>query len=98
MISVKFSFNVGDLEKHKVDFHFNQWRGNLNIDIDGRRVVDDFRMFSLKLIKVYEFPVGANERHHVRIEKKRKLLLAGLRPQTYRAYIDDTLVKEFVGK
>ncbi len=98
MISMKFSLNVGELEKHTVDFYFNQWTGNLNINVDGRREVDDFRMFSLKLTKEYEFPVGTNERHCIRIEKQRKLLLAGFRPQTYRAYIDDTLVKELGGK
>ena len=69
---MRFSFDVGDAEKHKVDFYFNQQWGKLNIDVDGRREVDDLRLFSLKLTKVYEFPVGATEQHQVRIEKKEK--------------------------
>jgi hypothetical protein len=37
---VEYSLNVGELEKHKVDVYFEHWRGNLNIDVDGRRAVE----------------------------------------------------------
>jgi hypothetical protein len=94
---VRFSFDVGDAEQHAVDFYFNQWWGPLNIDVDGRRKVDDFRTYSLKLTKVYEFPIGTTEQHQVRIEMKRKLLCGGLRPYHYRVYVDNALVKELAG-
>ena len=80
---MQFSFMVGVQEKHQVDFSFDQFIGNLEIRIDGQPVVKDFRMLSLRLTKRYEFSVGVNEKHHIAIEKKRKLFLAGLRPQQY---------------
>jgi hypothetical protein len=43
------------------------------------------------------FEVGQQERHVVRIEKERPLVLAGFRPHTYRVFVDDQFVKEHVG-
>lgn len=95
---MQFSFIVGTTEKHQVDFSFDQMIGNLEIRVDGQTAVKDFRMFSLSLTKLYEFTVGNQERHQVVIEKKRKLFLAGLRPQQYRILIDGTLVQTYEGK
>jgi hypothetical protein len=95
---MQFSFNVGINEKHRVDFSFDQFIGNLQILVDGQTAVKDFRMFSLSLAKRYEFSVGEQERHDVVIEKKRKLFLAGLRPQSYKIFIDGKLVETHEGK
>jgi len=95
---MQFSFVVGTNEKHQVDFSFDQMIGNLEIRVDGQPLVKDFRMFSLKLTKRYEFAVGNEERHQIVIEKKRKLFLAGLRPQQYRIFIDGTLVQTHEGQ
>jgi len=95
---MQFSFNVGVDEKHRVDFSFDQFIGNLQILVDGQTAVKDFRMFSLSLTKRYEFSVGEQERHDVVIEKKRKLFLAGLRPQQYRIFVDGKLVETHEGK
>ena len=92
---MQFSFMVGVQEKHQVDFSFDQFMGNLEIRIDGQPVVKDFRMLSLRLTKRYEFSVGVNEKHHIAIEKKRKLFLAGLRPQQYRIFIDGNLMQTY---
>jgi len=94
---MNFSFEVGTHERHTVEFYFNSMRGDVSIKVDGDEVVRDFRMFSLSLTKEYGFNVGTHERHAVRIEKKRKLLLAGLRKQKYRVYVDDKLVSEYEG-
>ena len=94
---MQFSFNVGVNEKHRVDFSFDQFIGNLEILIDGDQAVKDFRMFSVSLTKRYEFTVGVQERHDVIIEKKRKLFLAGLRPQQYRIFVDGQLVQTYEG-
>ena len=40
--------------------------------------------------------VGRQEQHQVRIEKHRKQLLAGFRPQPVYAYVDGQLVAEAV--
>jgi len=95
---MQFSFNVGVNEKHRVDFSFDQFIGNLQILVDGQTAVKDFRMFSLSLTKRYEFSVGEQERHDVVIEKKRKLFLAGLRPQSYKIFVDGKLVETHEGK
>ena len=94
---MQFSFTVGVNEQHRVDFSFDQFIGNLEIKVDGQRVVKDFRMLSLFLTKRYEFTVGTHEQHKVTIEKKRKLFLAGFRPQRYRILIDGKLVQTYEG-
>ena len=94
---MKFSFLVGIKEQHQIDFSFDQFVGNLEIRVDGQPLVKDFRMFSLKLTKRYEFSVGTSEQHQIAIEKKRKLFLAGLRPQQYRVFIDGQLVQTYEG-
>ncbi len=85
---MKFSFMVGVREQHRVDFSFDQFAGNLEILVDGQPLIKDFRMLSLKLTKRYQFTVGVEEQHSIAIEKERKLLLAGFRPQKYRIFID----------
>ena len=94
---MKFSFEVGTEERHGVEFYFNSMRGDLSIKVDGLEVVSDSRMFSLRLTVGYTFEVGTNERHEVRIEKERKLILAGMRKQKYRVFIDKQLVEEHEG-
>lgn len=94
---MKFSFQVGTQEQHQIDFSFDQFAGNLEIRVDGQPLVKDFRMFSLRLTKRYEFSVGSRELHQIAIEKKRKLLLAGVRPQRYRIFIDGRLAQTYEG-
>ena len=89
---------VGVQEQHQVDFSFDQFIGNLEIRVDGQPLIKDFRMLSLKLTKRYEFTVGKQEQHHIAIEKKRKLFLAGVRPQQYSIYIDGQLVQTYEGQ
>jgi hypothetical protein len=94
---MQFSFTVGVNEQHRVDFSFDQFIGNLEIKVDGQTAVKDFRLASLKLTKRYDLVVGINEKHHVTIEKTRKLFLAGIRPQQYRVFIDGRLVQTYEG-
>jgi len=53
--------------------------------------------FSLRLKKVYEFVVGNKEKHRVKVEHIRPLLLAGFRPQKFNVYINDELKKQYHG-
>jgi hypothetical protein len=94
---MQFSFLVGISEQHQVDFSFDQFAGNLEIRVDGERLIKDFRLLSLRLTKRYEFTVGAQELHQIAIEKKRKLFLAGFRPQRYRVFVDGNLVQTYEG-
>lgn len=94
---MKFDFTVGAQEQHHFEFEFDQMIGNLKITVDCNSVVKDLRMFSLSLVKRYEFVVGVQEQHKVAIEKERKLLLAGLRPQKYRVFADGKLIQSYEG-
>ncbi len=94
---MQFSFRVGTQEPHQIDFSFDQFVGNLEIRVDGQPLVKDFRMFSLRLTKRYEFTVGSSEPHQIAIEKKRRLFLAGFRPQRYRIFIDGQLAQTYEG-
>ncbi len=94
---MQFGFTVGIDEQHRVDFSFDQFVGNLEIRVDGQPLVKDFRMLSLRLTKRYEFTVGRLELHQVAIEKKRKLFLAGFRPQRYRIFVDGQLAQTYEG-
>lgn len=94
---MQFAFEVGQQERHQVSFSFDKVWGRLAITVDGQSVVKDLRVLSLSLIKRYEFTVGIDERREVVIEKERKLLFAGFRPQTCRAYVDGRLVAEYTG-
>lgn len=94
---MQFSFMVGIQEQHQIDFSFDQVIGKLEIRVDGEPMVKDFRLLSLRLTKRYEFTVGLQEQHHLAIEKKRKLFLAGFRPQQYRVFMDGQLVQTHEG-
>ena len=94
---MQFSFMVGITEPHRVDFSFDQFGGRLEIKVDGISVVDEVRILSVSLTKRYDFVVGVAEKHHVAIEKERKLLLAGIHPQQYRIFIDGQLVQTYEG-
>jgi hypothetical protein len=91
---IALSFEVGDAEKHHVDFTFNQFWGPLAILVDGQPVVGDLRILSLNLVKTYELTVGVTEKHAVKIEKTRPLFFAGFRSQIARAYVDGQLVAQ----
>ena len=94
---MQFSFTVGVNEQHRIDFSFDQFIGNLEIKVDGQTAIKDFRFASLTLTKRYDLMVGINEKHHVAIEKERKLFLAGLRAMKYRIFIDGHLVQTYEG-
>jgi len=93
---MQLAFNVGSAELHHVTFNFDKFWGGLSIEVDGTRVVGDLRLFSVNLVKTYEFTVGTAERHTVRIDKHRAVFFAGFRPQPVRAYVDGQLVAESV--
>ncbi|HEV3344926.1 MAG TPA: hypothetical protein VG125_31400 [Pirellulales bacterium] len=50
-----------------------------------------------ELITGWSFEVGDQERHFVHIQKERPLILAALRAHTYRVFVDDAFVRDYVG-
>ena len=85
---IAFDFEVGQHERHRVGFYYNQFWGNLRISVDGEVKRTDLRIFSLSLVKSYRFTVGTTELHEIQIDKTRALFLAGFRPQVVRAFVD----------
>ena len=74
---VDFRVAVGTEETHDVHLHFNQWFGQVRIDVDGEDTAGDWRVFTFHKTRRYEFPVGREERHDVVVEKSRKGILGG---------------------
>jgi hypothetical protein len=117
---MRFSFEVGHGEPHKVEFYFGQMFGTMHIKVDGRIIEEkmatlfspasfaapldvpadeklSFGPIEVHLIEKWSFEVGIYEKHRVRIERRRAKLFAGLRPHTYRVFIDDELFETHKG-
>jgi len=92
---MKFTVKIGENEKQEIFFSFNKFWGNLKISVNGKTIIRDIRIFSVDLVKPYEFKVGEKEIHNIRIEKIRPLLLAGLRTNDYKVYVDGEFHKVF---
>ena len=71
---MKCSFDVGEAEKHRVEFNFNQLCGTLLISVDDKPIHRATRFLNEPVHEVFDFIVGNTERLPVRIEKKRKPL------------------------
>ncbi|HEY7225248.1 MAG TPA: hypothetical protein VH561_16875 [Micromonosporaceae bacterium] len=91
---MKLSFDVGEQERHRIDFSFDPFWGPVRIMVDGVTVVRGFQFISFGLVRPYEFTVGSHEQHAVRIEVHRKLFFAGFRSRVYRVFVDGRLVHE----
>ena len=71
---MKFSFEIGELEKHQVEFNFNQLYGTLLISVDQMPIRRVTRLLNEPIQEIFDFTVGNTERWPVRIEKRRKPL------------------------
>jgi hypothetical protein len=90
---VRFSIEVGDAEKHRLEYNFNQLLGSLVIKVNERPVMRSVRLINEPVQEIYAFVVGNHERSDVRIEKERMPLL-GCRN---RVYVNNRLVRVFSG-
>lgn len=93
---MKFQFSVGECETHQVDLSFDSW-GFLVISVDGDPVIRKLLLYSIRPTKSYSFRVGRQETHDVVIEKCRKVVLGGMRRQTYKIFVDGRLAHQFHG-
>jgi hypothetical protein len=90
---MKFMVEVGDLEKHTVEFKFNQLLGRSTVAVDGQVVFSKKRWFSEPVFDNYEVEIGGRESVRLRIEKRRRQLLGA----KYTVYVDDRLSGLFQG-
>lgn len=94
----QFWFDVGRYERHRVEFFFDRMWGRVRISVDGHPVVNRSILFSLRLTERFRFAVGHREPHEVVIEKRRKVLLAGVRPSTYQVFVDGVFLLTLEGQ
>jgi len=90
---VKFAIEIGDTEKHRLEYHFNQLLGSLVIKVNERPVKKALRLVNEPLLEVHDFVVGDQEKSSVRIEKER-MPLVGCRN---RLYVNNRLLRVFSG-
>jgi hypothetical protein len=96
---MKFTLEVGDKQRSRIEFFRSAWTGRLCILADGCVVAQQSPYllsthFSFANVWQYEFSIGRGERHKVVIEHERPPLLACFRPHTYRVFVDSRLVHE----
>jgi hypothetical protein len=99
---MKFTLEIGENEKHQIDYYRDWFFGNERLRLDGqilasRNIISPSNYVSFPLCRRYEFTVGTVEKHSVVFEKERPLLIAGFRPHTYRILVDSKLVFEKKG-
>ena len=63
---MRFSVQVGNTDKHLVEFNFNQLYGTLVIRVDNQAVFQSKRIFNEPVREVYHFVIdGADDRELV---------------------------------
>ena len=90
---MKFAIEIGETEKHRLEYHFNQLFGSLLIKINERPVKQSVRLVNEPVLEVHVFVVGKYEHSEIRIEKERKPLLG----HKNRLYVNNRLLKVFEG-
>jgi len=90
---MKFAVEVGEIEKHVVEFNFNQLYGSLLIQVDDQPIHQSTRLFNEPSREIYQFVVGEHERSMVRIEKFRKQLFG----HRNCVYVENRLTRVFEG-
>lgn len=90
---MKFTLEVGEAEKHVVEFSFNQLAGSLVIRVDNQPVMTSTRIFNEPLHEVFTIEVGGKEKSAVRIEKQRKQLFG----HRNVVYVDNRLTRVIEG-
>ncbi len=90
---MKFVIEIGDAEKHRLEYNFNQLLGSLVIKINEKPIKKARRLINEPILEVHAFAVGEQEKSDIRIEKERKPLIGS----KHRIYVNNRLVKVFNG-
>jgi len=90
---VKFTIEVGEKEKHRIEYEFNQLLGTVVIKVNNEEIKRERRLFNEPLLEVHVIVVGQNEKSTVRIEKERKPLLGSRN----RLFVNNRLLKVLEG-
>ena len=90
---MKFKIEVGEVEKHLIEFNHNQLVGSLQIKVDQQTILENKRLVNEPVSEVYRFVVGQMEKKEVRIEKLRKQLFG----HRNAVYVNNRLARVYNG-
>ena len=90
---MRFNLEIGEAEKHVVEFNFDQLLGQLVIKVNKQEIKRSVRLFNEPVKEIHTLRVGDGEGVIVRIEKERKLLFG----QKCRVFLNDRLYKYYEG-
>jgi hypothetical protein len=90
---MKFTIEIGEIEKNRIEYNFNQLIGRLVVRVNEQPVKKAFRLVNEPVLEIHVFVVGQNERQEVRIEQERKQLFG----HRNRVFVNNRLVKVFEG-
>jgi hypothetical protein len=90
---MKFSMEIGESEKHKLDFSFNQLLGLMVIKVDNKEITKRLRLIGEPMFEAHALTLGDKGELSVRIEKERKLPFG----QKCRVFVNDRLLRCYHG-
>ena len=90
---MKFCIEVGQVEKHTIDFNFNQLFGQLTIRVNRQEIKRSVKLIDEPLMETHVIEVIGQEHLTVRIETERKQLLG----HRCRVFLNDRLFKYYEG-
>lgn len=86
---MKFTIEIGESEKHRIEYNFNQLIGRLVVKVNEQPVKKSFRLVNEPILEIHVFVVGQYEKQEVRIEQQRKQLFG----HRNRVFVNNRLVK-----
>jgi hypothetical protein len=96
---LEFAFTVGAAEQHAVEFSRGGLWGTVRVTVDGVEALSQTDPpLSVDRTRRYELTVGEDEPHAVVIEKQRPRWFGGLRPNTYRVFVDGQFTATHEGR
>ena len=78
---VRYQVEIGLEERHLLDVSWDQVWGLMSIGVDGKEVVRRRHLVGLRRVRRYELSVGEREVHQVVVEKRKTLVIGGMRHQ-----------------
>lgn len=91
---VRYQVEIGAEERHVLDVSWDQVWGLMSVRVDGNEVVHRRHLFGFRRVRRYELSVGEREVHKVLVEKRKALLVAGVRTQAVDVYVDGEKLDE----
>ncbi|MEI7728988.1 MAG: hypothetical protein WCO56_05430 [Verrucomicrobiota bacterium] len=90
---MRFTIEVGEVAKRRIDFAFNQLLGQTLIFVNGQEVKRNVRWISEPVVERHDFTVCERERIEVTIQKRRNPLLGA----KYWVYVNKQLMQYHQG-